>query len=65
MHDPNSILKKYLRDRDDEFAGLEDEIQKLQAQLGGAPEAEKPRIIRRMVSLRDRIDARISQARSA
>ena len=65
MHDPNRILTEILRERDDEFRQLEAEIQTLQDRLGKVSEAEKPRIIRRMVSLRDRIDTRISHARSA
>lgn len=65
MYDPNKILTEILRERDDEFRQLEAEIQTLQDRLGKAPEAEKPRLIRRMVSLRERVDARISHARSA
>jgi len=65
MHDPNKILTDILRKNDEEFRRLEAEIESLKAKLGKAPASEKPNLLKRMVTLRERVDARISHARSA
>ena len=66
MDDPNKILVEVLREHDQEFRNLDDTLRKLKEALDEAPtESKKKSILKQMRSLRERVEARISYARSA
>ncbi len=66
MNDPNRILKRLLSNKDAQFRELQDRLEGLEKKFCNEEnEAEKQNIRKQIKDLRERVDARISLARSA
>lgn len=65
MDDPNKVLVEILKEEDPEFRDLHNRLDELQTDLRHASTEKKRRILKEMRSVRERVEARISYARSA
>lgn len=62
--DPNSVLSEILKEKDEDFRKLQERLQILENEFWAADPSDRSRIRRQMMAVKERVDARLSLARS-